>query len=42
MYLRGNGIVKDHVHASIVNLGDSISPGQNRAKMLVEQGSIKG
>jgi hypothetical protein len=42
MYLRGNSIVENHVHASIVDFGYSISPGLNRAKMLVQQGSIKG
>lgn len=42
MYLRGNGIIKNHVHASIMDLGDSISPSLNCAEVLVEQGSIEG
>lgn len=41
MYLRGNRIVKNHVHASIVNFGNSISPGLDRAEVLVEQGGIQ-
>lgn len=42
MYLRGNCIVKNHVHASIMNLGNGVSPGLDRAEVLVEQGSIQG
>lgn len=42
MYLRSNGIVKYHIHASIVDFGNSISPGLNCAEVLVEQGSIQG
>lgn len=42
MYLRSNGIVKNHIHASIVDFGNSISPGLNCSEVLVEERGIKG
>lgn len=40
-YVRRHSIVKDDIHATVMDLCDGLSPGLDGTKVLVEQSRIK-